>query len=184
MNSIYWTIALVGAIFSAIIALNFYQNFQLTQKIEAIKNELNKSNSDLKDKLKIENDKIINDNVAKINTIIEQIAESKFKELQTKFNKLESDYKDLKRENLIIKAEKHKEKGQRGYLISYIEILQIDMEKKYDWRIFESLEKINEIIKEGKPNLEDSSKLLTEIDKLPKKFETIVTAIRSNIKID
>lgn len=185
LDSIYWTIGLVGAIFSAIIALNFYQNFSINiKKLESIEKDLKKSNEELKNELKNENSTIIKNRINSINVTIEKIAESKFHNLQTKFNKLESDYKDLKRENLLAKAEKFKEKGQRGYLISYIEILKIDIEKNYDWRIFQTLDKLNEIVKEGYRDSEDISKLIVEIDKLPEKFVNNIEAITKNIKKD
>ncbi len=185
LNSIYWTIALVGAIFSAIVALNFYQNFILNaNKIDVIKDDLHDSIKKIKIELKDENHQTINDALLNLDTKIEKIATAKFAQLQSKFDKLENDYKDLKKENLIAKAEKHREKGQRGYLLSYLEILKLDIEKNYEWRTFETLETINTIVKSKPIGAEDASRLIETLKPLSEKYQTVVELIKTNIKID
>jgi hypothetical protein len=187
VNSIYWTIALVGTIFSAIVALNFYQNFTLnTKKIDTIKSELNEHIEKLKKELEEVNNNRIDASLSLIDSKVQNIADKKFSDLHSKFTRLENDYKDLKRENLIAKAEKHKSLGQRGHLLNYLEILKLDLEKKYDWRTFETLEKLKEIAIGEHFSAEDASRfqeaLKTALES-SEKYEQIITLIKSNIRI-
>ncbi len=182
LNTVYWALGGLITVFLAIVFFNFYQNFSLNKgKYDGLKQEIEADISAEKEKLELkvkeklssideENRKgltVLNTNLdAKIKVAVD----TSLKGYKTELEKIQAEYEDVKRDNLVRKAFDYKQESQMGYILNLIDVLDLDIKKKYDWRISETLDRISMCLEEGYKDGKSMEKLNSILSKLSPDF--------------
>ncbi|MCD8435961.1 hypothetical protein LNJ03_11725 [Tenacibaculum dicentrarchi] len=191
LNTVYWTLGGLMSVFLAIIGLNFFQNFNLNKKkVDSIKVELNNElikGINMLSKNSIDNSKELRNDMNKLkNDLKEDIdsdIKSSFNSYKSELECLKSDYNEIYRNELKRNALEFKKEGKMGYVINLIKLLEIDIEKNYDFRIHESLELLSECLDGNNANSENYTKINTILKKLPEEYELQRKNIESKMKL-
>jgi len=185
LNTIYWTLGILSSIFVGIVAFNIFQNYSINKKkIDAIQENLdNKFKSNL-EKFKTDLQKELDQKTENIDLIVQKKVEKTFSILQKDIGQLKEDYTELKRNNLEMEAEYWKNKKvPANYIDRLIDILKMDIEKSWDFRIHDSLEKIHEHVKAYKLASDTLADLQETLDKLPIRYEKIKKEIGNKMRL-
>ena len=184
LNTIYWALGGLISVFILIIGLNFFQNYSLNKrKLDEIKKEME---NDLKKevyKIKEQNKKDLNIIDLKIKSIIKSEASTLLSKLEEEIKKIKRDYSEIKRENLIRSAFEHKGRGENGYILKIILVIEIAIKKDWNWLINESLDLIEECLNDGYKNSDSLMDLQKALDKLTPLFSRKKESIESKMNL-
>ncbi|OGY41875.1 MAG: hypothetical protein A2Y82_05470 [Candidatus Buchananbacteria bacterium RBG_13_36_9] len=184
LNTIYWALGGLITVFLAIVGLNFFQNFSLNKsRIEAIKDKMNNELKEELSKLQDQNKKNLESLNIKVESKIKSEVSSSLAQFKSKVDQLKDDYNDMRRESLIRRAFEHKSKKQLGYILNLTEVLELDIKKRWDFRISESLELISGCLDSAFTNSDSLTRLQKALNSLPPEYAVQKKLIEAKMKL-
>jgi DNA-binding ferritin-like protein (Dps family) len=191
LSTVYWTLGGLMSVFLAIIGLNFFQNFNLNKKkVDSIKVELNNElikGINLLSENSINNLKELRKDMKELRNDlkkdIDSDIKSSFNSYRSELKNLKSDYQEIYRSELKRNALEFKKEGKMGYVINLVELLEMDIEIGYDFRIHESLELLSECLDGNYAKSENYTEINKILKKLPEEYELQKKSIESKMKL-
>jgi len=101
--------------------------------------------------------------------------------IKNKMDRIEKDILDIKRDSLIASALEHKKLNQVGYILNLTQVLEMDIDRNWDWRINKSVRLLLECLDSFNPDLESLNKLQLALDKMSPEYELQVGQIKSKM---
>jgi len=182
LNSIYWTIGSFSLLVFAFMAVNIIAGIQTKKK------ELENINKELEGKLEIK----FNEKSEAINKYFDKHIVEEKKEIDSKIIAIrsaqESNLSKLKSNLLEYRKDyleyyNTKEKNGWSVLRNILEIIRIDIEAGFSYRIDESLDSLYEYVKDKEIDIDDANDIQETLSLLKEKFSLRKDQISQNIKL-
>ncbi len=175
LTTTYWALGAIIGVIIAIVALQFWQNFQINKK------KMDELKSEIKQDLKKSFDEL-EKNKKQIKETLEKEVENKINIESRKINNnitdLKRDLNDLKRDFCLLKFKKN------NFYLDLFDVIEIDINREYDFLITKDLDILIDFIKNEKiidtDFIVDMEKLLS---KLPPSFYSIKEKIKKELEL-
>jgi len=176
LDTVYWTIGTIGALFAAIVGLNIYSNYRINiEKYNQLKKEIEDKYVHSKEDLL----KILD------TSLLKKVSELDFstqRKIKSEMSKYSERIDDAYRETLFLKVKRHDDNHEQGSILTLIEVLELDIEKGLDFRIHESMGKILAYVGEHPIRPDVSMDLNKALAKLPQDYEPEKAKILAKIE--
>lgn len=94
-----------------------------------------------------------------------------------------NEIRNLKRWKLKQEIKEYEDKNQRGEIISRVDLLKIDIDQAWEWRIHETIEDILSFLRRKRIDSESSAKLEKQLNRLGPEYDEIKKQIKKEIKL-
>lgn len=175
LTTTYWALEAIVGVIIAVVALQFWQNFQINKKkIDELKNETKQDLKKSFDELE-KNKQQIKENLEKE---VENKINIESKKINNNIINLKENLNDLKRDFCLSEFKKN------NFYIDLFDVIEIDINRKYDFLITQDLDILIDFIKNEKnintDFMVDMEKLLS---KLPPSFYSINEKIKKELEL-
>jgi hypothetical protein len=182
LSSVYWTIGSFSLLVFAFMAVNIIAGIQTKKK------ELENISNDLENKIKVifaekseSFDKKINDYNTETNKKIESKISALKLSQESTLSKLKSDILEHRKEYL--EYYNTKEKDAWNVLMNILEIIRIDVEVGFSYRVDDSLDKLYAYVNEKEIDFDDANRIQETLSRLDERFSLRKDNINKNIRI-
>lgn len=181
LNSIYWTIGSFSLLVFAFMAVNIIASIQTKKKeLENINNDLEEKMKKLFSEKSVTIDKYFKDHDVENKKEIEsKIAAAKSSQ-ESNISKLRSSLLEYRKDYL--EYYNSKEKDGWSVLRNILEIIKIDIEVSFSYKIDDSLDNLYEYVKIKEVDFDDANKIQETLSKLDSRFSLRKEKIIENIK--